>query len=349
MPLRLAVDARDLATDVRGIGRYTRAVLRRLVDRPDCELTLLAYGPFAFRHRSAFAAALGSGRFRIATSPRRCDLVWHPANGTFFPSRVPNVVTVHDAIPFRYPKADARIREREQGPFLLSARTASRIVAVSEFGKREIEAFLDVPPDRICVIYHGVDEAFRPQAAGDSLPPVLRERPYLLFVGDPHAEARKNFATLLAAYRRAWPAHDGPALAVVGSAGGPERDVVYAGVARSDASPHHCDMPAFYRAALAVCVPSYHETFGMPMIESMACGTPVVASDSSCLPEVGGDAALFVPAPDVDAWTSALLRIAHDAPLRERLRAAGFLRAERFDWEESAREHLALFYEAAGK
>lgn len=262
---------------------------------------------------------------------------------------MPNVVTVHDAIPFRYPKADARIRRHEQEPFRLSARSASRIVAVSEFGKREIEAFLDVPPERIRVIYHGVDSAFHPLKAGDALPPAPIERPYLLFVGDPHAEARKNFATLLAAYRRAWPAHDGPALAVVGSAGGPEPDVVYAGVARSDASPNDRSMPGFYRNALAVCVPSYHETFGMPMIESMACGTPVVASDSSCLPEVGGDAALFVPAPDVDAWVTALLQIARDETLRDRLRAAGLKRAEHFDWEESAREHLALFHEAAGR
>jgi alpha-1,3-rhamnosyl/mannosyltransferase len=317
-----------------------------VVERPDCELTLLAYGPFAFRHRSAFAAAIGSTRFQVAASPRRCDLVWHPANGTFFPTPVPNVVTVHDAIPFRYPKDEPKARAHEQGPFLRSAQTAARVIAVSRFGKDEIETYLRVPEERIAVIYHGVDAAFRPDGDDATVPPMLRERPYLLFVGDPRAEARKNFATLLAAYRHAWPAGDGPALAVIGAQNGPEPDVFYAGIVRDKGATDGM-MPALYRRALAVCVPSYHETFGMPMIEAMACGTPAIVSDASCLPEIAGGAALLVPPTDVEGWANGLLAIAADGALRERLRASGIERASHFSWERSAEEHFALFSSVA--
>src|SRR5271163_1847261 len=110
MPLRLAVDARVAVEDTRGIGRYARAILRRLIARDDIELTLLARGPFAFRHRGAYERALGSDRFALRAGPGNAVLVWHPANGTFFDTKLPSVVTIHDAVPFRYPDPDAKRR-----------------------------------------------------------------------------------------------------------------------------------------------------------------------------------------------------------------------------------------------
>ncbi|HTA40005.1 MAG TPA: hypothetical protein VK760_13060, partial [Candidatus Acidoferrales bacterium] len=96
MPLRLAVDARVVVEDTRGIGRYARAILRRLAARDDVDLTLLAHGPFVFRHRAAYERALGSRRFSLRSSAGNASLIWHPANGTFFPSPLPSVVTIHD-------------------------------------------------------------------------------------------------------------------------------------------------------------------------------------------------------------------------------------------------------------
>ncbi len=341
--LHLAVDARDFASDVRGIGRYTRAILRRLVQRDDIELTLLAFGPFVFRHRAKMRASLGSDRFRLASRPRNTDLVWHPANGTFFRTEGSCVATVHDVVPFRFPNPDPRRREHEQAPFLRSIESAARIIAVSNFDRDELRDVFGLPSERIEVIYHGVEPFFSP-AVPEELPRQL-QRPYLLFVGDPVSEPRKNFEILYQAYRHAFDPSDAPLLVVAGPTNPLLDRVYYAGVTAEDALGNSDSrLRALYRGAVALCVPSYYETFGMPMIEAMACGTAVVASRSSCLPEIAGEAALYAAPHDVNAWNEALREIVANTQKRERLRAAGLQHAQRYNWDESARRHAEVFF-----
>jgi len=342
-PLRLAVDARVIGEDTRGIGRYARAVLRRLALREDLALTLLAHGPFPQLQRSSYARALGSDNFAVAAKVARdIDVVWHPANGTFFSSSVPSVATIHDAVPFRYPNPDAKRREHMQAPFLRSARNAARVIAVSDFGRREVHQTLGVGLERIAVIQHGVEREFLPGPVVGLVPALLGQR-YLLFVGDPQAEPRKNFPLLYEAYRRAWPDGDGPLLAVAAAQAPALLGVVATGVFGGDITGNDATLVACYRGALALALASYHETFGMPLLEAMACGTPVAASRAGSLPEVGGDAALYAPPDDADAWAAALRRIVDDTALRERLAAAGIERAARFTWEASAERHVEVF------
>lgn len=342
--LRLAVDARVVAEDTRGIGRYARAVLRRLAARDDVDLTLLVRGPLAFRYRSAYARALGSVRFAVKTAvDNGAQVVWHPANGTFFGSKIPSVATIHDAVPFRYPDPDPRRRERDQKPFLESVRTAARIVAVSDFGRDEVHRVFGVPLERIDVVHHGVEPSFSPGIA-QPLPAGLFSKRYLLFVGDPIAEPRKNFALLYEAYQRAWPGGGAPALVVAGAKAPDFPGVVHAGNLGDDLSdPVNASLRALYRGAIVCAVASYHETFGMPLLEAMACGTPVVASRASSLPEIGGDAPLYAPPDDAAAWAQALRRVTDDAALCDRLRVAGLDRATHFDWDQSVEHHLAIF------
>lgn len=350
-PLRLAVDARVVAEDTRGIGRYARAVLRRLIVRDDVELTLLALGPLAFARRKAYARALDSSRFTVrGRVPRGADAVWHPANGTFFRSHVPSVVTIHDAVPFRYPDSDPKRRAHAQHPFLRSASTASRVIAVSAFGRSEIETVFGVQGDRIDVIHHGVEPSFAPGAAAPLPAGILAGR-YVLFVGDPIGEPRKNFFLLYEAFRRAFAASgDSIALVVAGPRAPSLPGVVHAGNLGEDLATRGDErLRALYRGAIVLALASYHETFGMPLLEAMACGTPTIASDASSLPEVGGDAALYVPPDDVAAWADALVRVSHDASLRDRLRIAGLGRATNFSWDSSADAHLSVFRTAAAQ
>ena len=339
-PLRLAVDARVVAEDTRGIGRYARAVLQRLAARDDVELTLLEFGPFAFRHRGALARAIGSARFAVRSrAGAQTGVVWHPANGTFFTSRAPNVATIHDAVPFLSPDPDPKRRAHEQDPFLRSARTAARVITDSAFARQDVHELLGIPLERIDVVHLGVDPSFTPGAA-DSLPGGLVAGEYLLFVG-PIAEPRKNFGVLFEAYLRAWRNGAGPKLAIVGP-DAPDAPGIVRLKALADG-----ELRALYRGALALTLPAYHEAFGLPAIEAMACGTPVVASRASALPEVGGDAASYVEPEDTGGWTAALQQVASDAALRARMRTAGLENAKRFDWDECAERTLNILRSVA--
>ncbi len=322
-----------------------RALLRRFACCLDVRLTLLTDG-LPMLAKTALAETLGSRNFSVRRAvPPDYDVVWHPWNGTFYRSDLPAVVTIHDAVPFRFPASDARARDHQQAPFRRSARTATRVIAVSRFGAREITETLAVPMERIEVIYHGVEESF---CTGPllQLPAKLRAGRYFLFIGD-HREARKNFATLAAAFARTSPQLVGVSLAAISNTNPHMEGVIHIPHLTDDVRSHVDErLRALYRGALAVCVPSYHETFGMPMVEAMACGVPVLASRASCLPEIGGDAVLFVEPHDVDEWAIALLRIAREPALREALSQKGPLQARRYRWDHCAAQTLAVLRSA---
>lgn len=336
-PLHVAVDAHDLLRDHRGIGVYLRAILARFAQRDDVRLTLMVREIFARRHAPEFAQAVGNDRFAIASGvPRGADVSWHPWNGTFVPTgRRPSVATIHDVVPFAFPSPDARANKRRQAPFRRSAR-ATRVITDSTFSRGEIERYLDVSSERIAVVPLAADPRFSPGDA-TALPEALRDRPYILTVGA--NDARKNLATLAAAHRRVFP--DGEVALACVTTGAPEgtielRDVRF-GLLRE-----------LYRGALAFAMPSIYEGFGIPPLEAMRCGTPVIASRASSIPEVCGDAACYVDEPEsVDAWVAALRSLTDDGALQASLRARGTERAGRFSWNATAEATLAVLREAA--
>ena len=247
------------------------------------------------------------------------------------------MVTFHDAVPFRYPAEDPRKRRHEQGPWLRSAASAAAFIVNSRFTGTEVERFLNVPAGRRTATYLGVErEVFAPGGDASVLPD---GRPYVLFAGT--LEPFKNLATLTAAHARAFPRAE-VALAIAGSGPRSDERVHALGVVEP------AELARWYRGARAVAVPSYYECFGLPLLEAMSCGTPVVASHLASLEEVGGDACTWIADPlDVAAWSDALQRAVDDDAWRAGSRDAGLARAAMFSWDRCAEETLAVLRRTA--
>ncbi len=340
--MRVAVDARDLARDERGVGTYARALLGRYAQRSDLQLTLLVQQWFPRLATTGLRTAIGAGRnVRIAFAnriPRAADVVWHPWNGTFFAGPARAVATVHDVVPFAFPAVDAARRRSQQDPFRRTAQTARAIICDSRFTAAEVRRYLGVEEPRVHTVELGVDRVFSP---GDlaGLPAELRGRPYVLYVGA--HDAHKNVTTLVRAHRAAFP-HDDVALVFTRPNPLAPQALVF------DRIPI-TTLVALYRAATIVAVPSIYEGFGLPVLEAMASGAPVLASRAAALPEVGGDRIRYVDDPlDVGAWQRALRDLYFDVAARAAMARLGPLRAAEFTWERCAARTLDIIRATAG-
>ncbi len=270
---------------------------------------------------------------------------------------VPGVVTIHDLAFIRFPQT-FRAYNRIYLDFAtrLSARRAARVLAVSENTKREVVEILGVPPERVVVTHDAVREHFRPPdpAALEAFRVAkgLPER-FVLYVGT--LEPRKNLTTLFEAYAEVARRHDAPLL--VGGGKGWLYDAVFRRLeelglrerVRFVGYIEEEELPLWYAAATVFVFPSIYEGFGMPPLEAMACGTPVITSNSSSLPEVVGDAGLMVPPRDAAAFAAAIGRVLGDAELRQAMRERGLARARAFDWRVTAERTLAAYEAAAAR
>ncbi len=237
---------------------------------------------------------------------------------------------------------------------LLWARRAERILTFSEAVKKQMVDWLSFDARRITVTPLAAGERFYPQPS-DRIVTVRRkyglDRPYLLFAGT--IEPRKNLVTLLRAFAKI--RHDFPHRLVLAGASGWYSEPVFSEIERlglqgrvihTEYVPDE-DLPPLMGGAEVFVYPSLAEGFGLPPLEAMACGTPIVCSDAPALPEVVGDAAMTVPPADVNAWADGLTQMLRDGDLRQTLRQKGLMRAKQFSWERTARLTLAAFEQAA--
>ena len=292
-------------------------------------------------------------RWPIERTLGPCSVVHDPAHEMFPQRHGARVATIHDLMPLTHPQEYPAEYVALFGRVVPDvARRADALIAVSQYTKNVLVDLLEIPPERIVVVHHGVDESFRPapRSAVEALRTRLAlVRPYILFVGT--AEPRKNLLRLVDAFaqiRRQ--GHEDVDLVLAGkSAWGSPRlrqRIAAHELAANIHLPGHVagvDLPTLYCGAAAFVLPSLAEGFGMPLLEAMACGVPVIASKATALPEVYGDAALGFDPTSTEALADAISRVLADEALRADLIGRGFRRAARFRWQETARRTLAVF------
>jgi glycosyltransferase involved in cell wall biosynthesis len=295
-------------------------------------------------------------RFAFSLLRDRPDVTFVPAHTLPFWLPGPAVVTVHDLGYIYFPEAHPTLARRYlEWSTRHSARRATRILADSLATAGDLAAHYGIPESRIKLVYPGVDESLAPVTDPEALAAVraryhLPER-YLLFVGT--LQPRKNIARIVQGYARWRAAQSSPdvALVLAGQRGwlfDPDwisgvQGVILPGYV-DDA-----DVAALYSGALALVFPTLHEGFGFPVLEAMRCGTPVITSNTSSLPEVAGEAALLVNARDPGEIADAIGRLVDDAALREDLIARGFHHTCQFTWARAAAYTLRVLETAAAR
>jgi glycosyltransferase involved in cell wall biosynthesis len=372
--MRIGLDAIPLAAAKTGVGHYTDALAEGLARAyPDDQYDLLSPFEFDLDYNGDRPKNLNRQFIPVRSIFRKWWLVGLPSllriyhvdvfHGTNYCVPVlapcPTVVTIHDLSLYTqshtHEKANVKQGKRRMP---IMARRASLIIAPSEWTRREIVEQLRVSPEKIRVVYEAAREGMKPMPVPlchGALDKYQIRRPYLLYVGT--IEPRKNLLTLIRAYdellrtttRR-------PQLVLCGGRGWLFDDVFklvedlkLQDQIRFTGYVDDADLPALYSAAEAFVYPSFYEGFGLPPLEAMACGAPVITSDVSSLPEVVGDAGLTHAPNDARALTEAMAKLLGDETAREHFRREGMKQAAKFSWERAARETQSIYYEVLKK
>lgn len=373
--MRIAIDASSVPSQPAGAGVYAIELVRALTA---CGGTHDGYAVFA-RNAVFDAIVAGKRNWRVERVPapsRRSRLFWeqvrlpgalsrlgidllHSTHHTLPLRRVraQRVVTIHDVtflrMPERYPPA-RRLYMRTMTR--VSARAADAIIVPSQTVRDDVVRLLAVPAGRVTVVYEAAAAQYTPVEAATARAVAGRygmDGPYVLSVGS--LEPGKNRTRLIRAMRALREDSIDARLLIVGQrAWGYEADEVLArepamaGAVRFAGFVPAEDMPALYSGATAFAMPSLYEGFGLPVLEAMACGTPVLTSNVSATAEVAGDAALLVDPMSLGAIRDGLRRLLTDNQLRERLHAAGRGRAAQFSWQRAARETRTVYERTLG-
>ncbi len=374
--MRIGIDVTAAITQGGGIGRYTRELIFALtaVDPhnefhffsarstasspvpnpiPQAKNVQLYTAPFDerwlyrlwYRLRLPLPVQWFTGKLDLFHSP---DFVLPPVYG-----RIPTLLTVHDLSFVHYPETfPERLVSYLNRVVPWSVGRATHILADSQATKDDLTAVWQAAPEKVTVLYSGVHARFQPVTEGAKLTAVrqryqLGSAPYILAVGT--VQPRKNYQMLIRAFQPIAQTH--PHNLVITGGKGWLMDEMLAEVARQGLHGRvhfpgfvaDDDLPTLYSGAALFVFPSLYEGFGLPLLEAMGCGVPVIASNASSLPEVAGEAAIQLSPHDQNAWTTAAYTLLSNPQERTRLVAAGFRQARRFTWEQSAHQLRQLY------
>lgn len=377
----IAIDYTPAVRQQAGIGRIVRGQVQALVqENPGYDLRLFVAGPIRPADHRAAPLPLHSTPF---ISERNLVRIWHRLNipvprvdwftggpldlfhATDFvlaPSNARHtLLTVHDLAFLHHPDAAMPSLHHYLNVVVpRSVERADHILADSHHTARDLQTQWAVPADRISVVQGAVDHShFRPVADPAQQRAVrerygIGDRPFVLALS--RLEPRKNFTRLIQAYQHARSTQQIRQRLVIGGNKGWLFDEIFATVQRLGLESDVLfpgfiadnDLPTLYSAADFFAYPSLYEGFGLPIVEALACGTPVLTADNSCLPEAGGPGALYVDAEDVSSIADGLARLAQDDALRRTLRQAGLQHAAHFTWQRSARQLLRAYHKVLG-
>ncbi|QQG50080.1 MAG: glycosyltransferase family 4 protein [Candidatus Berkelbacteria bacterium] len=361
--MTIGIDASRAVKQIRtGVEQYSWEVIQQLL-RLDKTNKFILYAP----HNPRDPFPLGSRAEWCIIKQRRLwsqiglarelkksppDVLFVPSHVIPFASRVPAVVTIHDTA-YKYFPGSYSYAERNYLNFTtaVSIRRAKRVIVPSTSTKRDVIKEYPESQNKIVVIPHGVDHVtFNPDIKADR--PI--KDPYVFFVG--RIEDKKNVRLLVEAFALLAKERKNIRLVLAGSNGygfervqqtiralpKPVRDLIL----QPGYIPRY-DLTRYLKHAHAFAFPSIYEGFGMPMLEAMAIGTPVVCADGSSLPEVAGDAAVLLPPNNPLAWAAALSRIINQPKVADELRRKGFKQAAKFTWEKTGQETLDTIIDVA--
>ncbi len=374
--MRIGIDAHAIGARQGGNETYIRSLIKSLaeIDGDNLYTIYLANAGAAAQWREGFANRYKNFSVRLLPPPTPLvrvpvyltyELFRHPVDVLHVQytappfCRMPVVVTIHDLAFERMPETFTR-----RGSFQLkltvrrTAKKAARIATVSEYSRQDLLSIYKLPPEKVVVTYNGVESHFTPEPEIRNEPQEIRSRygiarDFLLAVGS--LQPRKNLIRLIRAYSKLRSERPDftPQLVIVGRKLWLTHeifdevkkhrwadDVILTGYVADE------DLPALYRAARAFVYPSLFEGFGLPPLEAMACGTPVITSGVSSLPEITGDAALLIDPNDEQTLANAMIEIVSNDRLRAELREKGIGQAKKFTWRDAAEKTLRLYQEA---
>ncbi len=377
-PFKIGVDATSALTQGGGIGRYTRELFRAVSDLDATNqyqlisAKLVAEQPVAnplpdasnfayragllserwlyrlwYRARVPLPVQLMTGKIDLFHSP---DFVLPPVSGN-----IPTLLTVHDLSFVHF----AEVYMPSLVSYLnavvpWSVKRATHILADSEATKDDLMAIYGVSAEKITTLYAGIGSDFQPVTKEKQFRTVrkkydLGDAPYILSVGT--VQPRKNYQMLIRAFApiaKEFP-HN---LAIAGGKGWLFDDILneieaqgLQGRVKFLGFVDDADLPTLYSDAALFAMPSIYEGFGIPILEAMACGAPVISSDASCLPEVVEDAGVLLSPNDQDAWTNTMRDLLNDATRRTRLVGKGAIQCRKFTWAKSAEQLINLYSE----